>query len=161
MTRSCSIDCWIASRRHCHRSRRASPLAATNALRKRQAERDIRLHVCFLCTLRCRERAVEMLAVGFVRLRAEGAVLGRTHRAPRRRAPRSGRLRVLFSAISRASPNRFRNEAAVRRLASSAQMRSVTDVRMIPGAMQLTLTWGANSPARLRVQDATAALAAA
>jgi hypothetical protein len=35
MTRSCSIDCWTASRRHCHRSSHASPLAANNAPRKR------------------------------------------------------------------------------------------------------------------------------
>ena len=143
MIRSSSTDCWTASRRHCHRSRRASPLAATNALRKRQAERDIRLHVWFpLHELRGRERAVEMLAVGFVRLRAEGAVLGRPHRAPRRRdelspAYKQGWLppdtamispvtndasslarKQATSAISPASPNRFRNEAAVRRLAS-------------------------------------------
>jgi hypothetical protein len=58
-----------------------------DAQRALQAERDMRLHVCefLLHELRCRGRAVELLAVECVLPGAEEAVLGRTHRAPRRR----------------------------------------------------------------------------
>jgi hypothetical protein len=44
--------------------------------------------------------------------------------------------------------------------ATSSPTSRMAVVRMMPGAMQLTLMWGASSSARLRVSEVTPALAA-